>query len=194
LAAITASSFNGGTTKKKLSTHFFILIAMLKFLGLASPQANEQGIKVVPTPLYRVRSFLLGEWERVMWSASRLNIQLYGRKDYAMKNNRIFTIARHKLLRRGLLAIFFLVCVALLSLSGSQVSSQTSTPTTPPQAQDETKPVDRLIKDAKSAGRDFTTVEPFNRQTRSVAADVARRRAVTAGSILQCDRMLSQTW
>lgn len=102
-----------------------------------------------------------------------------------MKNNRISSIAHSKLLRRGLLAIFFLVCVALLSLSGSRVSSQTSTPTPPPQEQNETKPVGRLISDAKRTGRDFPTVEPFNRQTRSVAADAARRRAVTAGSILQ---------
>lgn len=102
-----------------------------------------------------------------------------------MKNNRISTIARSKLLRSGLLASFFLVCVVLLSLSGSRVSSHTSTPTTPPQAQDETKPVASLIRDAKRAGRDFTTVEPFNPETRSAAADVARRRAVKAGSLLQ---------
>src|SRR5216110_1851475 len=102
-----------------------------------------------------------------------------------MKNNRISTIARSKLLRSGSLAIFFLVCVALLSLSGSRVSSKTSTPTTPPHAQDETKPVGRLISDAKRAGRDFPTVEPFNRQTRSAVTEVASRRAVKAGSILQ---------
>src|SRR5687768_4463087 len=102
-----------------------------------------------------------------------------------MKNNRISSIATSKLFRRGLLAIFFLACVALLSLSGSRVSSQTSTPTPPPQAQNETKPVGRLISDAKTAGRDFPAVEPFNRQPRSAAADAAQRRAVTAGSILQ---------
>jgi hypothetical protein len=39
------------------------------------------------------------------------------------------------------------------------------------------------VSDAKRAGRDFPTVEPFNRQTRSAAA--ARRRAVRNGSILQ---------
>ena len=93
---------------------------------------------------------------------------------------------RSKLLRGGLLAIFFLVCVAaLLSLSGSRVSSQTSRPTPPPQANDEVKSVARLVADTKRAGRDFPTVEPFNREARSAAADVARRRAVRAGSILQ---------
>ncbi|HEV7397136.1 MAG TPA: Calx-beta domain-containing protein [Pyrinomonadaceae bacterium] len=102
-----------------------------------------------------------------------------------MKNNRISTIAHSTLLRSGLLAILFLVCAVLLSLSGSRVSSKTSTPKTSPQAQDEIKPVARLIRDAKSAGSDFATVEPFNRQTRSAAADLARRRAVKAGSLLQ---------
>src|SRR5947207_15601818 len=100
-----------------------------------------------------------------------------------MKSNRISMIARSKLLKRGFVAIFFLGCVALLSLSGSLVSSKTSTPKTPPQAQDEIKPVSRLISDAKRDGRDFSTVEPFDRQTRSAAADMARRRAVKAGSI-----------
>lgn len=38
---------------KKLSARFFILIAMLTFLCLASPQASGQSIEVVPTPLYR---------------------------------------------------------------------------------------------------------------------------------------------
>ena len=99
-----------------------------------------------------------------------------------MKNNRF---VGSKLLKRSLLAIFFLVFVALLALSGSRVSSQTSTPTPPPQANNEAKPVSRLIDDAKRAGRDFPIVEPFNRQTRSAAADVARRRAVRAGTILQ---------
>ena len=102
-----------------------------------------------------------------------------------MKNNRISSITRSKLLRRGLLAIFFLVCVTLLSLSGSRVSSQSSAPTQPPQAQNEVKPVSRLINDAKRDGRDFPIIEPFNRQTRSVAADVARSRAVKAGTVLQ---------
>lgn len=90
---------------------------------------------------------------------------------------------RSKLLRGSLLAIFFLVCVALIGLSGSRVSSQTSTP--PPQSRNEAKPVARLIDDAKRAGRDFPIVEPFNRQTRSAAADVARTRAVKAGTVLQ---------
>lgn len=105
-----------------------------------------------------------------------------------MNKNRISSITRSKLLRGGLLAIFFLVCVALLALSGSRASSQTSTPAQPPQAQNETKPVPRLIDEAKRAGRDFPVVEPFNRQTRSVAADAARRRAVKAGTILQLRR------
>ncbi len=103
-----------------------------------------------------------------------------------MKNNRISSIIRSKLLRKGLLVIFFLVCVvALLSLSGSQVSSQNSEPVQPPQARNEAKPVSLMIDDAKSAGRDFQPVEIFNRETRSVAADAARRRAVKAGSVLQ---------
>ena len=101
-----------------------------------------------------------------------------------MKNNRISSIARSKLLRRGLLAIFFLVCVALLSLSGSRVSSQSSTPTPPPQAQ-ETKPVGRLVSDAKRTGRNFPLAEPFNPQTRSAASAAAPRRAVRAGTVLE---------
>ncbi len=86
-----------------------------------------------------------------------------------MKNS---SIMRSKLLRRGLLPIFFVIWVAvLLSLSGSRVSSQSSEPTQPPQARnDEVKPVSRLVDDAKRAGGDFQIVEPFNRQTRSAAA------------------------
>src|SRR5215217_9370574 len=105
-----------------------------------------------------------------------------------MKTNRISSSMRSKLLRTGLLAIFFLVCVALLALSGSRVSSQTSEPIRPPQANREAKPVSRLIEDAKRAGGDFQPVEVFNRQTRSAAADVARRRAVKAGTVLQLQR------
>lgn len=105
-----------------------------------------------------------------------------------MKNNRVSSIAHSKLLRTGLLAVFFIVCVALLSLSGSRVSSQTSTPTPPappPQAQNPAKPAGQLVSEAKRAGRAFPAVEPFNRQTRSAADNAAQRRAVTAGSILQ---------
>jgi len=104
-----------------------------------------------------------------------------------MKNNRISSMANSKLLRRGLLAIFFLVCVVLLSLSGSRVSSQTSTPTPPPppQAQNETKPVGQLVSEAKRAGRNFPLAEPFNPQTRSAAAAAASNRAVKAGTVLQ---------
>src|SRR5215212_12268764 len=106
-----------------------------------------------------------------------------------MKNNQISSITRSKLLRRGMLALFFLVCVAaLLALSGSRVSSQNSKPLPPPQAKNETKPVPRLIADAKRAGRDFPIVEIFNPQTRSAVADVARRRAVKAGTVLQLRR------
>ena len=100
-----------------------------------------------------------------------------------MKNNRITSLAHSRLLRGGLLGIFFLACVALLSLTGSRVSSQISIPTPPPQAQNRPKAVTQLVSDAKRAGRDFPRVEPFNRQTRSAAA--ARRRAVKDGSILQ---------
>ncbi len=101
-----------------------------------------------------------------------------------MNNSRPSSVVRSKLLRRSLLAIFFLACVVLLGLSGSRVSSQTSGPQ-PPQARTEAKPVSLLIDNAKSAGRDFPLVEVFNPQTRSAAADVARRRAVNAGTILQ---------
>lgn len=101
-----------------------------------------------------------------------------------MKNH-ISSIKRSKLFRGSLLAIFFFVCVALLSMSGSRVSSQTSTPAPPPQAMNEAKPVTQLVDEAKRAGREFPTVEPFNRQTRSVGADPTRRRAVKAGSVLQ---------
>ena len=106
-----------------------------------------------------------------------------------MKNNRVSSIVRSIVLRRGLLAIFLLVCAALLmSLSGSRVSSQSSEAPQPPQARNEAKPVTQLVDDAKRAGRDFQPVEPFNAQTRSAAADVARRRAVKAGTILQLRR------
>ena len=105
-----------------------------------------------------------------------------------MKYSRLSSIIRSKLLRRGLLIIFFLACAALLSLSGSQVSSQNSEAAQPPQARNEAKPLSRMIDDAKRAGRNFQPVEVFNRETRSVAADAARRRAVKAGSVLQLRR------
>jgi len=41
-----------------------------------------------------------------------------------------------------------------------------------------------MIENAKRAGRNFPLAEPFNTQTRSAAADAARRRAVKAGTIL----------
>src|ERR1044071_8219006 len=106
-----------------------------------------------------------------------------------MRNKRISSIARSTLLPRVLLAFFFAVCVVLVALSGSRVLSQSSAVTPPPQARnDEVKPVARLVADAKRAGRDFQAAEVFNPQTRSVAADPARRRAVRAGSILQLRR------
>lgn len=102
-----------------------------------------------------------------------------------MKNDRISSILRDKLFRGGLLTICFLACVTLLGLLGSRVSSQTATPAQPPQARDDTKPVSRMLDDAKKAGRQFPLVEPFNRETRSATADAARRRAVRSGTILQ---------
>ncbi len=111
-------------------------------------------------------------------------------RTFTMKNNRVSSIVRSRLFRKGLLAIFLLVCVAvLLGVSGSRVSSQNSQPPQPPQARnDEVKPVAQLVADAKRAGSDFQTTEVFNRQTRSAAADVARRRAVKAGTVLQLRR------
>jgi len=93
---------------------------------------------------------------------------------------------RSSLFRGGLLAILLLACVVLLSLSGSRVSSQG--PAQPPQARNEAKPVSRMVSNAKRDGRDFPLQEPFERQTRSVAADAVRRRAVNAGTILQLRR------
>lgn len=99
-----------------------------------------------------------------------------------MKDNRIASILRSKVLRASLLAIFFLACAILLSLSGSRVSSQTPQP---PQARNENKRVTRLVDDAKRAGRVFPTKEPFDPQTRSAAANPTRRRAVRDGTILK---------
>jgi metallopeptidase family M12-like protein len=103
-----------------------------------------------------------------------------------MKNNRFHSITQSRLLRRGLLVILFVACIALLSLSGSRrVSSQTSNPTPPPQARNEAKPVSLLVDNAKRAGRNFPLAEPFDPQTRSAAADATQRRAVKAGTVLQ---------
>src|SRR5215207_4620258 len=70
-------------------------------------------------------------------------------------------------------------------LSGPQLSSETSAQMQPPQSNSEARSVARLVSDARKAGSNFPTVELFQRQTRSVAADAARRRSVKAGSILQ---------
>jgi Metallo-peptidase family M12 len=105
-----------------------------------------------------------------------------------MKENRISSILRSKLLRGGLLAVFLVGCAILLGLSGARVSSQTSEQPRPPQARNENKRVSRLVEDAKRAGRTFPTREPFDRQTRSATADANRRRAVTAGTILPLRR------
>jgi hypothetical protein len=101
-----------------------------------------------------------------------------------MKNNRISSSLRTKLLRRVLLTIVF-VCVAVLGLSGPQLPSETSAQRQPPQSNSELKSVARLVSDAKRAGSDFNPVELFNRQTRSAAADALRRRAVKDGTVLQ---------
>jgi hypothetical protein len=105
-----------------------------------------------------------------------------------MSNNQFSSMLRSKLLRASLLILFFLVSIAIVSLSGSRVSSQTSTPPQPPQARNELKPVTRLVNDAKRNGRQFPLAEPFNRQTRSAVADLARSQAVRAGTILQLRR------
>jgi len=42
-----------------------------------------------------------------------------------------------------------------------------------------------MIANAKRSGRDFPAAEPFDRQTRSVANEAIRRRALKAGTILQ---------
>src|SRR5215213_6725014 len=104
-----------------------------------------------------------------------------------MKSNRISSVLRTRLLRRGALTVFF-VCVAMWGLSGPQLSSETSAQMQPPQSKSEVKSAARLVSDAKRAGSDFQTVEPFQAQTRSIAADAVRRRAVKAGSVLQLRR------
>src|SRR5215213_4570967 len=115
------------------------------------------------------------------------NIQIHSRKDLTVKNNRISSILRTRLLARGALTIFF-VCVAMWGLSGPQLSPETSAQMQPPQSKSETRSTARLVSDAKRAGSDFQTVEPFQAQTRSIAADAVRRRAVKAGSVLQLRR------
>src|SRR5829696_4162138 len=113
------------------------------------------------------------------------NIQIHSRKGpYTMKRNRISSVLRTSLLRRGALTIFF-VCVAMWGLSGPQLSSETSAQMQPPQSNSEARSVARLVSDARKAGSNFQTVELFQRQTRSVAADAVRRRSVKAGSVLQ---------
>jgi hypothetical protein len=42
-----------------------------------------------------------------------------------------------------------------------------------------------MIENAKRSGRDFPTAEPFNPQTRSIADDKIRRRALRGGTVLQ---------
>src|SRR5829696_2027178 len=116
------------------------------------------------------------------------NIQIHSRKGpYTMKSNRISSVLRTSLLRRGALTIFF-VCIAIWGLSGPQLSSETSAQMQPPESKSEIKSAARLVNDAKRAGSDFQTAEPFQAQTRSVAADPVRRRAVKAGSVLQLRR------
>src|SRR5687767_13685797 len=83
-------------------------------------------------------------------------------RTFTMNSNRIYSIVRSKLFRGSLLAIFLFICVALLSLSGSRVSSQSSAPQQPPQANNEATPFTRMIENAKRSGRDFPTAEPFN--------------------------------
>lgn len=101
-----------------------------------------------------------------------------------MKHNQISSIIRTKLLRRGLLTIFFFVCIALSGLPGVRVLSETSAPNPPSQANSDTKPVSRMINDAKAAGSDFQTVELFQRQTGSAAASATLSQAVKAGTVL----------
>jgi len=102
-----------------------------------------------------------------------------------MKFHRISSILRNKLFRLSLLAILLFTCLALLSISGSRVSSQSSTPPRPPQAKNETRRISKLVENAKRSGRDFPTIEPFDRQTRSVTNDATQRRALKAGTVLQ---------
>jgi hypothetical protein len=86
---------------------------------------------------------------------------------------------------RALVSILFLVCVALVALLGSPLSSETSAQRQTLLAPDQTKPAAQLVENAKRAGRDFSAVALFDPQTRSVVADVARRRAVKAGTVLK---------
>ncbi len=86
---------------------------------------------------------------------------------------------------RLLVSILFLVCVALITLFGSPLSSETSAQRQTLLAPNEIKPAARLVQNAKHTGRDFSAVEVFDPQTRSVVADVARRRAVKAGTVLK---------
>ena len=86
---------------------------------------------------------------------------------------------------RLLASILFLVCVALVALFGSPLSPETSAQRQMLPEPNETKPAARLVQNARRAGRDFSAVEVFDPQTRSIVADVARRRAVKAGTVLK---------
>lgn len=86
---------------------------------------------------------------------------------------------------RRVSSILFLVCIALLALFGTPLSSETSAQRETLATPIQTKAVSRLVENAKLAGRDFPAVEVFDRQTRSVLADVVRRRAVKAGTVLK---------
>lgn len=86
---------------------------------------------------------------------------------------------------RPLVSIIFVACVGLLALIGTPLSSETSAQRQTRQTPNETKALSRLVENAKRAGRDFSAFEIFERQTRSVVADVVRRRAVRAGTVLQ---------
>ena len=81
--------------------------------------------------------------------------------------------------------VLSLLCVALFALFGTRLSTQTSAQRQTILAPDENKPAARLVENAKRVGRDFSAVEVFDRQTRSAVADVARRRAVKAGTVLK---------
>lgn len=84
------------------------------------------------------------------------------------------------------LSAMLFVCIVLLALSGSSLSFKSSAQRqTLSAARNESKPVSRLVENAKRAGRDFPAVEVFDRQTRSAVAEVARKRAVRAGTVLQ---------
>jgi len=82
-------------------------------------------------------------------------------------------------------ATLLFVCIAFLALSRSPLSSQSSAQRQTVLPANESKPVSRLVENAKRAGKDFSVVEVFDRQTRSAVADAARKRAVKAGAVLR---------